>query len=549
MKISPHYTLIPLLAWLLVACAAPERPYQPEGVEQSERILLAELARARGDVDQALHYYRGAMPTTTSADYARDATLYALQALAWEDALLMARRWHALNPDSPQALWYVGRLELLAGSREASERVFRGWLEGGGDEDWMVLAQQLQSEPRQWRAWRLMQDLMQDQRNPAVLEAGARVALSLHRPEDAARLAARAEKSDPQRQSARWLRLRAEAVLGLSSALAEARLLAAEGDLGDALEFVTLLWDLDRGEEAMIFVAARIESDGEASALVYTRGLLHAFLGQYEEAVADMERLIGRGFRVRETIYQRARVAGQAGDYESALAGFDRILSGEDHLSARVGGIDMLLALGREEEALERIELLGEGLGEQRREFLLELAPVLATRGYRDMATAICREVLASPAGNPESHYRCGIALLQADRGSSVGLGWLREAHARWPDEPAMRNALGYSLADQGVELRHARRLIREALRQSPHSAAIQDSMGWVEYRLGRNQEALKWLERAWQRQPSAEIAANLSEVRWVTGDRDGARRLYQEASDRWPEDERLRATWERLGN
>src|SRR3546814_2125952 len=54
-----------------------------------------------------------------------------------------------------------------------------------------------------------------------------------------------------------------------------------------------------------------------------------------------------------------------------------------------------------------------------------------------------------------------------------------------------------------------------------PDNPAIIDSHGWVLYRLGRNEEAVAELRRAFAMQKDAEIGAHLAEVLWVTGHRD----------------------------
>lgn len=548
MKSRRHYTLITLLALAgLVGCAATDPAPSPDRVAQSERIILAEMARARGDVDQALAYYAQAIPRSDSEAYARDATLYAMEARAWPDALLLARRWQALAPHSTQAQWYAGRSELLAGDLGASERAFRRWLAASNGEDWGELGRQLQSEPRQWRAWRLMRRMVDEDSGPAAWEAGARMALGLHRLSDVRHYADQALARDSDRRSAEWLQLRARVAQGDAAALARARLLAATGDVSDDLEFVTLLWELNRSEEALSFVQSRVQETGGHSALIYTRALLYTYSGEHEAAMADFRDLMGQGYRVRETWFQMAQVARRSGDHETALNWFDRVLSGDEGVQARVGGVAMLLELGRAAEAWERVDFLSDQLRTLSAEFHLELAPVLAVAGHADRAAALCTETLDSRAENAESYYRCGLALLQADRHHEQGLSWLRKAHDRWPDEPAVLNALGYSLADQGRELRHARRLIRRALDRSPDSGAILDSMGWVEYRLGNKRRALEWLERAWERYPSPEVAAHRVEVRWVKGDREQARQLYREADERWPDEDILRETWQRL--
>src|SRR3546814_4574419 len=63
-----------------------------------------------------------------------------------------------------------------------------------------------------------------------------------------------------------------------------------------------------------------------------------------------------------------------------------------------------------------------------------------------------------------------------------------------------------------------------------PDNPAIIDSHGWVLYRLGRNEEAVAELRRAFAMQKDAEIGAHLGEVMWVTGHRDEERKYFEEA-------------------
>jgi tetratricopeptide (TPR) repeat protein len=58
------------------------------------------------------------------------------------------------------------------------------------------------------------------------------------------------------------------------------------------------------------------------------------------------------------------------------------------------------------------------------------------------------------------------------------------------PDNSSALNYLGYMLADRGVRLEEALRLISKALEQEPGNGAFLDSLGWVYYRLSRYPEA-----------------------------------------------------------
>jgi tetratricopeptide (TPR) repeat protein len=108
-------------------------------------------------------------------------------------------------------------------------------------------------------------------------------------------------------------------------------------------------------------------------------------------------------------------------------------------------------------------------------------------------------------------------------------------------------NALGYTLADQTDRYQEALGYIERALTLKPESPAILDSMGWVQFKLGDNEQALEYLRRAYEIFPDGEIAAHLGEVLWVTGSKDEARKVWQEALEREPENQYLLRAVERL--
>jgi tetratricopeptide (TPR) repeat protein len=106
---------------------------------------------------------------------------------------------------------------------------------------------------------------------------------------------------------------------------------------------------------------------------------------------------------------------------------------------------------------------------------------------------------------------------------------------------------LGYSLAERNQRLPEARELINKALEMAPGDPFIIDSLGWVEFRLGNTQEALRLLQQAYAARPDIEIAAHLGEVLWTLARRDEALRVWREARGRDGSNELLRSTLARL--
>jgi Flp pilus assembly protein TadD len=123
----------------------------------------------------------------------------------------------------------------------------------------------------------------------------------------------------------------------------------------------------------------------------------------------------------------------------------------------------------------------------------------------------------------------------------------LRQLIAAKPTYHHAYNALGYSLAERNVRLPEARSLIRKALEFAPNDPFIADSMGWVEFRMGNNEEALRVLDGAFKAKPDAEIAAHLGEVLWTLGQRDRATLVWKEGLQINSDNETLLATLKRL--
>ena len=117
----------------------------------------------------------------------------------------------------------------------------------------------------------------------------------------------------------------------------------------------------------------------------------------------------------------------------------------------------------------------------------------------------------------------------------------LRKVIELKPDHAHAYNALGYTFAERNKRLDEAYTLVQKALSLSPDDAFIQDSLGWVQYRSGRVDEALVTLKKAYQTRRDPEIAAHLGEVLWAKGERAEALKLWQAALMENPENDLLR--------
>ncbi len=115
------------------------------------------------------------------------------------------------------------------------------------------------------------------------------------------------------------------------------------------------------------------------------------------------------------------------------------------------------------------------------------------------------------------------------------------------PDFAQAYNALGYSFTERNIKLEEANKLIAKALELSPNDHYIMDSMGWVQYRLGNLDKAFECLNKAYNLQNDAEIAAHLGEVLWKQGKQDEASKIWADTLKVSPDNDLLLKTIKRF--
>jgi tetratricopeptide (TPR) repeat protein len=124
------------------------------------------------------------------------------------------------------------------------------------------------------------------------------------------------------------------------------------------------------------------------------------------------------------------------------------------------------------------------------------------------------------------------LALLyekQKNRPESIKL--IKKALELEPDNPDLLNFLGYSYAEEGINLNEAESLILKALGARPESGQIIDSLGWVYYKKGQYDKAVVELERAYRKlSTDSTIAEHLGDVYVKKHRYHDALRMYRKA-------------------
>ena len=136
------------------------------------------------------------------------------------------------------------------------------------------------------------------------------------------------------------------------------------------------------------------------------------------------------------------------------------------------------------------------------------MAYALAGLKQHGDAVAELRALLAAQPENIEWRYLLSGLYTEVGDTAAAERELERILQSRSDHAPS-KNDLGYLWAERGVNLARAETMIRQALRADPKSAAYLDSLGWVMYKRGRFDDAVKMLEEA------TRLAPELDAVLW----------------------------------
>ena len=116
-----------------------------------------------------------------------------------------------------------------------------------------------------------------------------------------------------------------------------------------------------------------------------------------------------------------------------------------------------------------------------------------------------------------------------------------RKALSLNPTQPQVLNYLGYSLIEKNSNLDEALDMIERAVKESPDSGYIVDSLGWGYYKLGQYEKAVPNLERAAELMPVDPIVNDhLGDVYWMVGRKTEAEFQWRRALSFDPETEEI---------
>ncbi len=561
----------------LAACAATPAASQKQAAAQAAAppVAAAEEALKRGDCRSASESLAQAA-AHGDVQTARRATQVAVACEHLPAAWQSASRWRTLAPDDREAnalyaavalklyrtsdaraaigdFWRVEDQKNAASNAspaahpgaaapppaKASERTARSMTE---------LSALLLEESDASAVLIAMSGVLEPSANsPETFTLLGELALSAYDGERAVGYAQRALNYDPKDLAALRVLARAYVMRGDGSkALATARLAKSDDPRQGGFALAEILASLDRSEEAHQELE-RLRASGAPQVEIDRRLALLAFnSGDYKEARQRFTDLLTIGDGNDGVQLYLADIAARDGDPDAALAGYRRLYDSTVALTARSRAAAILLPRHARAEALALLDDYAADHPEDELDLTLVKARLLADNGEGDNGLAVLSSALERHPQHPSIEYDRAVILEQSGH-VPESVQALQQILEKRPDDPAMLNALGYTMADHSLELPHAESLIRRALTVMPDSPAALDSLGWVRFRSGDLTGASTTLARAYSLGHDGEIAAHWGEVLWASGNQSQARKVWAAALARDPDSKPLKATIKRL--
>lgn len=560
--VQPGAATAPAAAAPLPRVVSPTQPPAPRNItlphnELSETLLfkltLAEIAAQRGQPHVAVPAYLEAARETKDPRVARRAAEIAWNARFMPAALEAATLWLQADPDSARARQTV--IALLVNQSQLDEAVphLEKWLSSNPEQagqNFLQLSTLVAGHQDKPAVLRLIRTLAA--RYPTVPEASLAVA------------------------QAAWNADDRDTALGASRQALKLR----PG------------WEL-----AALFQAQALQRGSPAEAITFLDGFLKAHPGakdarlnyarllvsaqQYAEARKQFGILLGEAPNNPEIAMAVATLSMQAKDYVAAEAQLKRALEinpkdpdavrlylgqvneelqrpdvalewyssithGAQFIPAQARYAGVLAKQGKLAEARKHLQGVNAGDAQQRTQLTLAEAHLLREASAYQEAFDFLSQAVARTPDVTDLLYDHAMAAEKVNR-IDVLESNLRKVIKMRPDYAHAYNALGYTLADRNERLAEARTLIEMAHKLAPEDPFILDSLGWVLYRVGENQQALGHLQRAYEARPDGEIAAHLGEVLWALGRQAEARKLWADALRNHSKNEVLQSTVKRL--
>jgi predicted Zn-dependent protease len=230
------------------------------------------------------------------------------------------------------------------------------------------------------------------------------------------------------------------------------------------------------------------------------------------------------------------KIEEKRGNTDAALALFDKVNDANFSLEAGMSTINLLAKARKFDEVEKRLETLLQKFPEQKLRITLMQASLYNQQNQAEKAFALLSAALLEMPDEKDLLYTRALIAEHLGKIDVMEVD-LKKILAKESNNAEALNALGYTLLNDEKRYREAEKYLQKAIKLQPNEPAIMDSFGWLQFKLGNHAQATKYLQAAYEKLNSGEIAAHLCEVLWVMNKKEDVQKLFDEAIKNAPDD------------
>ena len=534
--------------------SAPERPKIELTEDILFKLLVAEIAGQRNQLDVSVENYLDLARTTRDPLLASRATRIAVYARNDAAAREAAYLWAEVDPGNADAHQVLAVMAVREGNTVKALEHLEIILKSNGQETslsqqlWMV-ANLLGREKDKVQVKSILEELMAAHQNdPEVLFAYAQVLTRLAELPRAREVLEQVLLLTPKNENATMTYVAVLNQLGQEAeALAwlEGVLKRDEGNFNLRIFYARILSDLKRFDDARHQFEKLAVQDPDNPDVLFSLGLLYLQASSLDDAEKYFTRLSETKGHVDDASYYLGRIAEEKDDLKKAGDWYQGVSSGNNYFDAQMRIGILLGKQGKIEEGRTHLHKI-HARNDQEKNTLIQAEAEMLTDIKRYQEAMVVYDKALKDKHDADLLYSRAMLAEKMDRLDILEKD-LRAILEKDPKNSQALNALGYTLADRTDRYDEAYEFIKRALDISPNDYYVLDSMGWILYRQGRLDEAIVFLKKALAERNDPEIAAHLGEVLWVKGDKKTAQEIWDTALKEAPDDDRLRNVINRL--
>jgi tetratricopeptide (TPR) repeat protein len=511
-------------------------------------FLLSEIAGQRGNDTLAVEGSSDLAKKTRDPRLAMRAAHLALQFGQVDKAIEALRIWRDADPSSLMARRMLSSVLLRSGRLDEAGEEFVKLLktdESHSAQNFIQIYQMLATYPDKAAALKLLRELAQPY--PRVAEAHWGLA-------QLAQASGDSELALNEVRQARSLRPEWDMAVSLEALLLQKNApqqgldvlrsyLSSYPDEREVrLQYARALLDQKQYKAARDEFQRMADKDPDNPDMAYAIALISLQLNDLKSAEIQLKQALSKGKKDQDTVqYYLGQLSEAKKNEDEAIAYYREVKDGEYLVAAQIRIAYLLSKRGQLAEARQLLQQARATDNQQREQLAMAEAQLLREANQFDEAYRVLNQALEKLPNHVDLLYETAM---MADKISKPDVfeQLMRKLIKIQPDHAQAYNALGYGMLERNERIPEAMQLVEKALQLAPDDAAIMDSVGWGYYRSGKLDESVKMLRRAYASNANPEIAAHLGEVLWMRGDKEEAKKIWQDSLKENSGNEQLQA-------